>query len=86
MCKWGQTKQLTINGRMRDIDSCIYDLVKVLNKSEKLASVACCCGHGSIPGNIALADGRELLIIKDYETARDMEKRIGIDIHGEKIN
>ena len=85
MCKWGNTKQLNINGIVRDIDSCIYDLVTVLNKSEKLTTVACCCGHGNIPGNIVLADGRELLIVKDYKTARDLEKKIGIDIHNEKL-
>lgn len=42
-------------------DPCIADLVAALNTGG-LRTVASCCGHGRQPGNIALADGRELVL------------------------
>ena len=35
-----------------------------------IRTVASCSGHGEKPGIISLADGRELLIAPDYETAQ----------------
>ena len=72
MCKWGKHTGLVVCGRVRDIDSCIYPLVAALNK-EGFTTVACCCGHGQRPGTIALADGRELLILPDFRTARKVD-------------
>ena len=69
MCEWGNTILMAVNGRQRDMDSCIVPLVKALNDAG-LTTIASCCGHNKRPGNIALADGRELIICKDYETAR----------------
>lgn len=57
------------DGRMRAIDACLAPLVKVLNEAG-IATVACCCGHGKRPGNIALKDGRELIIARNYDEAR----------------
>jgi prepilin-type processing-associated H-X9-DG protein len=59
------------DGNKRGIDACIAPLVKVLNDGG-YATVASCCGHSGW-GNIALADGRELLIAPDYESARLVE-------------
>ncbi len=42
-------------------DPCLAPLIVALNSSG-IKTVASCCGHGKIPGNIALADGRELII------------------------
>ena len=42
----------------------IADLVSALNAGG-VPTVASCSGHGERPGNIALADGRELIIAKD---------------------
>jgi hypothetical protein len=67
MCKWGNTKQLLINGKTREIDSCIFDLVKMFNDNG-LTTIACCCGHGKTPPIISLVDGRQFLIF-DFETA-----------------
>lgn len=68
-----------ISGRYRDIDSCIAPLVAALNQAG-ITTVASCCGHGKRPGNIALADGRELVIAPDYETGRAIDKAFpGID-------
>src|SRR5690606_17441477 len=50
----------------------IADLVSALNAGG-VPTVASCSGHGERPGNIALADGRELIIAKDYAEARSIE-------------
>lgn len=75
MCN--ETKVLIIksaHGRSTiiNVDRCIYKIVKALNKAG-IETVASCCGHGKRNGNIALMDGRELIIAKDYETARIIE-------------
>lgn len=53
----------------------IVDLVRALNTGD-LRTVASCSGHGEQHGNIALKDGRELLIAPDYDTARQMERAL----------
>jgi hypothetical protein len=63
------------------IDACIQSLVDALNNSG-FTTVASCCGHGKTNGNIALKDGRELIIAPDYATAREIERHFP-DIHGE---
>ena len=85
MCEWGTTEviELTIpanlssTGRDKvkkvDVDSCIVPIVKALNDAG-IVTVASCCGHGKRPGDIALADGRELIIASDYETARKVDE------------
>ena len=50
---------MPIKGRRVDIDFCIADIVAALNAAG-IITVASCCGHGKMPGNIALEDGREL--------------------------
>lgn len=62
------------------VDPCIAPLVQALNDAG-IATVASCCGHGHRPGNIALADGRELIVAADYETARAVDAAFP-DIHG----
>ena len=68
-----EVKTLKINGRIRDIDSCIFELVRLLNENG-YTTVACCCGHRKRPANIALKDGREITLFKDFETARKIDK------------
>ena len=53
-------------------DPCIADLVAALNDGG-FPTIASCCGHGVRPGNIALEDGRELIIAPDYDTARRID-------------
>ena len=77
MCKWRTYKHLVINGRIRDIDSCIYDFVKMLNDNG-FTTKACCCGHGNIPANIVLSDGREIIISPDFETSRKIYQSLEI--------
>lgn len=61
------------NKILQGIDKPIRHLVKILNDNG-YETVASCCGHNKMPGNIALKDGRELIIIPDYKTARQVEK------------
>lgn len=83
MCIHGTTKVLEIKGIKRDIDFCLYEHIKTLNESG-IATIASCCGHGHRPGNIALADGRELIIARNYDEARSIDKMFKFDIHGER--
>lgn len=52
-------------------DPCIAPLVKALNDAG-IRTVASCCGHGQRPGNVMLADGRELIIARDFKVARQL--------------
>ena len=72
MCKWGTTKILKIAGKDRRIDSCIYDLVKLLNKHYK-TTIASCCGHGKQPTSIIFSDKSEIRIMT-FRQARKVDK------------
>lgn len=50
----------------------IADLVSALNKAG-IRTIASCSGHGHRPGNIMLADGRELVIARDFDEARKID-------------
>lgn len=52
---------MPINGRLRDVDFCIADIVAALNAAN-IKTEASCCGHGKFDGSIVLADGRDLVI------------------------
>jgi hypothetical protein len=85
MCKWGTSVILEVTipahlshtGEQRqkaiDVDACIAPIVKALNAAG-IVTIASCCGHGKRPGNIALADGRELVIAPDYTTGRAVDQ------------
>ena len=62
----------SINEKKFDIDHCISKIVKVLN-DVGLKTIASCCGHKRRPGSIVLADGREIIIAPDYESARKID-------------
>lgn len=53
-------------------DPCLAPLIGALNDGG-IGTVASCCGHGRRPGNVVLADGRELVIASSYETARQVD-------------
>ena len=57
------------------IDPCLNNIIIALNNSG-IETVASCCGHGRQPGSIILKDGRELIIVRDFETARKIEKKL----------
>lgn len=58
---------MPLYGRRRDIDLCIADLVAALNAAN-IETVASCCGHGKMAGNILLSDGRVLDVRYKKET------------------
>lgn len=62
---------MTIDGKTVCIDWCIHKIVSALNASG-IRTVACCCGHGVIPGRIDLEDGRVLTIT--HHAAMQKEK------------
>jgi len=65
------------------IDKCIQPLIKALNEGG-CETIASCCGHGNRPGTIALEDGREIIIMPDFATARSIDHLFS-DMHGEEI-
>lgn len=67
MCKHGNLKTIIIKGKPVDVDSCIADMVKMFNDNG-YDTIASCCGHGKIPGNIALSDGRFIDIHADRKS------------------
>lgn len=59
-------------------DPCLEPLIRMLNGGG-LETVASCCGHGRWPGNIALADGRYLVIADDFEVVGgEVVARLGV--------
>lgn len=70
MCEHGTDveleKLLAFNGKWHrrtwKIDACIAPIVKALNEGG-IDTTASCCGHGTGPGRIDLADGRVLLLV-----------------------
>lgn len=77
MCTWGThctlSRHTDSRGRPITVDECIAPLVLALNDAG-VPTVASCCGHGRMPGNIILADGRECVIMPNWKTARAVEK------------
>lgn len=62
-------------------DPCIVGIVRALNDAG-LRTIASCCGHGFRPGNIVLADRREIMIARNFEEARAIDRLFPVDING----
>lgn len=74
MCKQGTYSSVAIKGvKLSTIDSCIAPIVQALNDAG-VETIASCCGHGNYCGVISLKDGREIMIARNYEEARLMER------------
>ena len=71
-----------ISGRDHEIDVEIAPIVNALNMAG-LTTIASCSGHGHRPGMIALADGREIIIARDYDEARKVDILFPTDINGD---
>lgn len=76
------TDVILADDRVVDVDEEIAQLVQTLNDAG-FATVASCSGHGHRPGNIALADGRELVIARSWEEARLIDRIFPVDISGQ---
>lgn len=74
-------KILRVGPRAVEVDSEIAPIVEALN-SAGLETVASCSGHGHRPGNIALRDGREIIIVRDHDEARMIDRLFPLDING----
>ena len=61
---------MPINGKVRCIDHCIHHIVAALNAGG-VRTTACCCGHGTMNGNIILEDGRVLLLLPSTPSNMD---------------
>jgi len=57
---------LPLDGKTVCVDWCIHHIVSALNAAG-IRTVACCCGHGRIPGRIDLSDGRILTITREVK-------------------
>jgi len=78
MCEWGTHTSLLVpmpadlshtgafRWAIKDIDSCIADIVQALNSAGVYTSNSC-CGHGKAPGVIFLHDGRVLEVKSDVD-------------------
>lgn len=76
MCNWGTTRDVVVKidpslsstGREKwrsfPVDACIADIVEALQRGG-IDMLSSCCGHGKTNGQISLADGRELVIMKE---------------------
>lgn len=82
MCKWGTQKLLKVTIPAKNshtgvaqvkevpIDSCIYDIVKLLNEKYKLTAGSC-CGHGKSPASIIFHDGTEIVIMTQEQSRNE---------------
>ena len=83
MCEWGDIIHVRLShprgGKIPvGLDRCIASLVIALNEGGEYTK-ASCCGHGKMPfGNIALRDGRELLIFPNWGAARFAEMVLSV--------
>jgi DNA-binding transcriptional regulator YiaG len=75
---------LAIGERLVDVDASIASIVAALNEAGAV-TVACCSGHGVRPGNIALRDGRELVIARNYQEARLIDRLFTVGANGEPL-
>jgi len=74
MCEQGTEKEITLtDGRKKSCDECIQPLVQCLN-DYGLQTIASCCGHSKRPTLISLKDGREILMLRNFEEARMVDK------------
>ena len=70
MCKQDNEKEIKLtDGRIKSCDECIQPIVQLFN-DYGLQTTASCCGHKKQNGSIVLKDGREILIIENYNDAR----------------
>ncbi len=53
--------------RVVPVDRCIADLVAAL-QAGGIVTTNSCCGHAARVGSILLADGRELLVVREHVT------------------
>ena len=88
MCEWGKTVRVKLCKPQRgscfvDVDECIAPLVQALNDAG-IETIASCCGHGHILGNVILRDDRVLEIHPEFSVWIEQQNN-KVNIHGESI-
>ena len=89
MCEWNDTVIVNLctprkNYHTVSIDRCIAPLVQALNDAG-IETIASCCGHGKLTGNIVLGDNRVLEIHPDFNIwIKEQHAKNKINIHGER--
>jgi len=71
---------MQIGGRLIEVDAEIAHIVRALNDAGH-KTIASCSGHGHRPGRIALADGREIIIARDFAEAGRIDALFPVDIN-----
>lgn len=66
------------------VDASLAPIVDALNKAG-VPTIASCSGHGHRPGNIALRDGREIVIARNFEEARLIDGLFAFGANGEPV-
>lgn len=79
------TVPVHFEGTVFNVDASIAHLVTALNRAG-FQTIASCSGHGYRPGNIALRDGRELIVARNYGEARLIERLFPVTIGGERLS
>lgn len=74
---------IAIHGKFIEVDAEIAPIIIALHAAG-LETVASCSGHGHRPGNIALADGREIIVARDFAEARLIDALFPFDINGDQ--
>lgn len=75
---------IAINKGTVEVDSEIAPIVAALN-AVGLETAASCSGHGFRPANIALRDGREIIIARSHAEARKIDALFPLDINGAAV-
>jgi hypothetical protein len=75
---------LQIGGRTVEVDVEIAPIVTALNAAG-VETRASCSGHGFRPGNIALRDGREIIIARTHAEGRLIDRLFPLDINGNPV-
>lgn len=70
MCVQGNEIDIKLtDGRIKSCDACIQPIVQLFN-DYGMQTMASCCGHGKQNTSIILCDGREVLILRNFEDTR----------------
>jgi len=63
-------------------DPCIAPLIGALNDGG-IKTIASCCGHGRRPASVALADGRFMIVARDFAEFQKISALFPTDINGD---
>lgn len=69
------------SGKIVYVDPEIQGIIQCLNAGG-FETIASCSGHGHRPATIALRDGREILLLRNFTEARSLDT-LWPDINGE---